>query len=109
MTLRLRLVVALVALVTAGLASLGFATYSLYARYQFKHLDDQLRSSESLIDIQLDQLAGRTSDGGGGGGGGGGDPYSTQGGGQGNPAVSVLTGTYAELCDPSGAVLSHIQ
>jgi two-component system, OmpR family, sensor kinase len=99
MTLRLRLVVALVLLVTAGLAAFGVATYRLYAQRQFAHLDAQLRSSESLIDQQLDALAGPA---------GSGFPMPAPDG-RGQPPVSVLTGTYAELCDRSGTVLSHLQ
>jgi two-component system OmpR family sensor kinase len=111
MTLRLRLVVALVALVTAGLASFGVATYYLYARYQFKHLDSQLRSSETLIDQQLDALAGSVagSPPAAGWGQGGGERGRGGGQGGGEAPVSVVTGTYAELCDRAGAVLSHIQ
>jgi two-component system, OmpR family, sensor kinase len=104
MTLRLRLVVALVVLVTAGLAIFGVATYSLYARSQFKNLDTELRSSESLIDQQLDGLAGTSATSGFYGSHGQGGPDSI-----GRAPVNVLTGTYAELRDRSGTVLSHIQ
>src|SRR5437868_1432208 len=45
MTLRLRLVLGLVVLVTAGLAVFGFATYELYSPSQYDPLDDQIRAS----------------------------------------------------------------
>ncbi|HVW31446.1 MAG TPA: hypothetical protein VHL53_02800, partial [Acidimicrobiia bacterium] len=58
MTLRLRLVLGLVVLVTVGLAVFGFATYGLYSRSQYDRLDDQLRTSASAVVPQLAQGAG---------------------------------------------------
>lgn len=45
MTLRLRLAVAVGALLAVGLGVFGVATYSLYARGQYQQLDEQLRTS----------------------------------------------------------------
>jgi two-component system OmpR family sensor kinase len=108
-TLRLRLVFALVALVTAGLAVFGAATYTLYRRSAYQRLDTQIRSYEALIDQQLDEVAGLS---GGpsfrGPGGAGSGPASPQGPG-GPGAIFVPPGTYAELVDTKGTVLSHIQ
>ena len=53
MTLRLRLVLALVVLLTVGLALFGFATYSLYAHSQYQRLDDQISSSVNAVTVQL--------------------------------------------------------
>ena len=53
MTLRLRLVLALVVLLTVGLAIFGFATYSLYAHAQYQRLDDQIASSVNAVTVQL--------------------------------------------------------
>ena len=58
MTLRLRLVIALAALVTVGLAVFGVATYELYARSQYQRLDDQLSASVPLVTRQLTDAAG---------------------------------------------------
>ncbi len=53
MTLRLRLVLALVALLTVGLALYGFATYSLYAHSQYQRLDDQIAQSVNVANAFL--------------------------------------------------------
>ena len=102
MTLRVRLVLALLVLLTVGLVIFGVATYTFYSRSQYKRLDDQVRASQPLVSRQLDQAAGR-------GGGGGGDRGRGRGGpGGGGPPVFVAPGTYAELRDESGAVESQI-
>jgi two-component system OmpR family sensor kinase len=44
-TLRLRLVIALLALSTVGLVAFGVLTYNFYARQQYDQLDQQLRTS----------------------------------------------------------------
>src|SRR4030088_900893 len=61
MTLRLRLVLALVVLVTAGLALFGVVTYSLYARSQYEQLDGQIRRSSGIVTRQLTDRAGLTT------------------------------------------------
>ena len=45
MSLRLRLVLGLVALLVLGLGAFGIATYSVYAPSQYQRLDDQLKTS----------------------------------------------------------------
>src|SRR5438477_12375005 len=101
MTLRIRLVLALLALLTVGLVIFGVATDSFYSRSQYKRLDDQVRASQESVSHQLDEAAGR---GGGGGPGQGGGPG--RGGPGGGPAVFVPPGTYAELRDENGAIVS---
>ena len=111
MTLRLRLVLALVVLLTAGLALFGVATYSVYARSQYQRLDDQVRSSASFVTHQLVEAAGLASGGGKPGGGpGGGGPAGDGHGGDGRepPPQAPLT-TYGELRDSSGAAIAHVQ
>ena len=53
MTLRFRLVLALVALVAVGLAVFGIATYTAFSRVQYQRLDDQLRASVPFVTGQL--------------------------------------------------------
>jgi two-component system OmpR family sensor kinase len=101
-TLRLRLVIALAALVTVGLAVFGVVTHELYARSQYQRLDDQLRASVPLVTRQLTDAAGfQAPDEPGShdhGGGGSGEP-------RGRPPVVVPPGTYAELRDSAGALV----
>ena len=105
MTLRIRLVLALLALLTVGLVIFGVATYSFYAQSQYDRLDDQVRASLPLVSRQLDQESGR----GGGPEGGGPGPGGPGGGGRGAPPLFVPPGTYAELRDASGAVQANLQ
>ena len=104
MTLRLRLVIALAALVTVGLAVFGIATYGVYARTQYQRLDDQLRASVPLVRQQLTEAAGLQAPDGRGGPGHGprtrdfGEP-------RGRPPVVVPPGTYAELRDSAGELV----
>jgi two-component system OmpR family sensor kinase len=58
MTLRLRLVLALLALTTVGLCVFGFATYSIYSRSQYERLDDQLRTTIGFTEDRLRRQAG---------------------------------------------------
>ena len=90
MTLRLRLVLALLVLVAAGLVTFGVVTYSLYSHSQFQHLDAQIRASQPLIERQLEGETG---------------PGTRSGPG---PDQSIPPGTYAELVSPAGAVLNSI-
>jgi len=101
MTLRLRLVVGLVVLVTAGLALFGAATYLLYRQSEYQRLDDQVRNTQPLVDAQLDAAAGFANRGGGGrpGGPGGGGP----------PPVEVPIGVYGQLRSYDGTVLATLQ
>ncbi len=129
MTLRLRLVLGLVVLVTAGLAVFGFATYELYSRSQYDRLDDQIRASAPAVVPQLARSAGLTLAGGSpaqagfGGGPGpghdGGPGDGAQGGGgdggpgggrddhHGPPPVVPLVG-YTELRGADGAFVTSV-
>lgn len=117
LTLRLRLVGALVALVTVGLSVFMVTMYGLYARAQYSRLDDQLRDSVSLVAAQLRSTAGldggnashasAPSDSDGPGGDGGGSKGG--GGGHETPPLVVPPGTYAALIDASGTTLATIQ
>jgi two-component system OmpR family sensor kinase len=104
-TLRLRLVIALVVLVAAGLAVFSVVETSLYSHSEYQRLQTQIQSSYALVDGQLDQQAGLSfrggpgpGDGGGGGNGGLGGP----------PVQGVPPGTYAELVSPAGSVLARL-
>jgi two-component system OmpR family sensor kinase len=108
-TLRLRLVIAIVALVTVGLAAFGVTTYVFYARDRQRRLDTQLRTSEPLIDQQLDERISGSGQGQPPGGGQGGGPGDGQGAGPGGPPINIPAGTYAELRSAAGKVLSQIQ
>jgi two-component system, OmpR family, sensor kinase len=111
-TLRLRLVIAIVVLVAAGLAVFGVVTSTLYSNSEYQRLDTQIQGSYGLLDGQLDQQAGLNTFGGAFGGGApdvdgatpgaGGGPG---GGPRGGPPVEVPPGTYAELLSASGKVL----
>jgi two-component system, OmpR family, sensor kinase len=101
MTLRWRLVLALTALVTVGLAVFGVVTYSLYSRSEYQRLDTQLANSVPLVTNQLYEKAGLAEPRG---------PYGGPGGGPrpGGPP-DVPPSTYAELRAPDGTQLSVIQ
>ena len=57
MTLRLRLVAGLVALMAVGLAIFGVTTYKLYSRSQYGQLNSELQSSVPLVTQELAQAA----------------------------------------------------
>ncbi len=98
MTLRLRLVLAIVVLVAAGLVLFGVASYTLYSRAAYRRLDSQVKSSVAIVDPELDQAAGVST-----------APEGDRFGHGGGPTpVYVPPGTYAELRDASGKVLSQI-
>jgi two-component system OmpR family sensor kinase len=99
MTLRLRLVLALSALLAVGLALFGFATYTLYARSEYQRLDDQIQSSVALVDQQL--RLGDEGNGPGPHGPGPGPDASAEA-----PHLDLPPGTYAERRDASGKVIS---
>jgi two-component system OmpR family sensor kinase len=106
-TLRLRLVLGLVVLVAAGLALFGVVTYSLYAHSEYQRLDSQLRSSQPLVDQQLDTQCGLNDQAGPGAGNPEGRPPGPSG--PGRPPTVVPPGTFAELRSPAGVVLCNIQ
>lgn len=58
MTLRLRLTLALVALVAVGLAVFGSVTYTFYSRAQYQRLDEQLRGVTVPVGVALNRSAG---------------------------------------------------
>jgi len=58
MTLRLRLVVALLILATVGLGVFGVATYTLYSRSQYGRLDEELRATSGFTEDRLRRQGG---------------------------------------------------
>jgi two-component system OmpR family sensor kinase len=62
MTLRLRLVAALVVLLTVGLAIFGVATYGFYARSQYDELDRELKDLQSRSAMDLRRQVSGTGD-----------------------------------------------
>ena len=98
MTLRFRLVLALVALVAVGLAVFGIATYTAFSRVQYQRLDDQLRASAPFVTGQLYEQVEPGS-----------GPPGPPNGGQPGAGPIVPSGTYAQLRDPSGAVVATLQ
>src|SRR3954452_18784676 len=114
MTLRLRLVLGLVVLVTAGLAVFGFATYELYSRSQYDRLDSQMRTSTPSVVSSLAHRAGLASDGDAPGhpdGHGPGRRDGSEGGGPGGhagPPPVVPLAHYAELRSTDGAVVTSL-
>jgi len=109
MTLRLRLVLGLVVLVTAGLAVFGFATYALYSRSQYDRLDAQLRASAPAVIPSLARKAGVPYDDGEHDHPGGPDhgPGGGRDGRPGPPQVVPLVG-YAELRGDDGTVVAGV-
>lgn len=93
MTLRLRLVLGLLALCTVGLVLFGVATTILYARSQLGRLDDQLRLATPVIAAQLVQAAGGLG------------PLPSL---EDRGPLALSASTYAELRSRSGAVLATL-
>ena len=93
MTLRLRMIMGLVVLVTTGLAIFGFSTYGLYSRSEYSRLDDQLRNTVPLVARDLFEAANFPFDSLGDGGGPRGVPF----------------GTYAELRTADGVLTEGTQ
>lgn len=116
MSLRLRLLIGLIALLVAGLAAFGIATYSFYAPSQYQNLDGQLRGSAQSVTSTLEQRSGiaapnhpgprqgpGTPAGGGGNGGGPGPVAPPQ-------IIEVPSGTVGLLFRAStGQVLQEVQ
>lgn len=102
MTLRARLVTALGAFVTLGLVAFGFATYVRYSRVEYQRLDDQLRTALPSVSRQLTNAVGIDDrEGGRRGDDDRGPTVSVD-------YVSVLRVVYAELRNPSGAVVARL-
>jgi two-component system OmpR family sensor kinase len=98
MTLRSRLVAALLVLTTVGLVAFGVVTYRLYERSQYDRLDEQLRSAPPLVTGLLYDEAGLSA-----------PDMSTgvatdEGGDPPPPQVVLPAGTYAELRTADGDV-----
>ncbi len=106
MTLRLRLVLALVTLVLVGLTLFGFATYSLYSRSQYQRLDDQIRTSAPFVTRRLDEKAGLVDQRGQGPTIVGNAPAG-EGGNDRPPPLGALA-SYAQLRDIKGKTLASI-
>ncbi|HEY3834593.1 MAG TPA: HAMP domain-containing sensor histidine kinase [Acidimicrobiia bacterium] len=101
MTLRLRLVIALVMLTAVGLAVFGVATYSLYARSEYRRVDSAITASAQSVGRNLDGQAGLTN-----GPGQGIDPDHDHD--TGGPPVLGPTGSYAELRGATGKTLAAV-
>ncbi len=98
MTLRLRLVAALVVLVTVGLAVFGVTTYVLYARSEYQRLDDQLRSSVPAVAHQLQETANLVPAS---------STNDTQSGSGDQPPVVAPPDAYGELLNSKGTVVAR--
>jgi two-component system, OmpR family, sensor kinase len=112
MTLRLRLVLALVVLLTAGLVLFGVGTYSLYARSQYDRLDQQIASSVPLVSRQLQHAQTGSTPGPGNDTGSfepGRGPIPGGTGHNAPPPTYLPPSTYAELRDQSGQVINAVQ
>ena len=100
MSLRLRLLIALLPLFVAALAVADVGTYVALRSFLLSQVDEQLTNGHVGVEQYLEAEAGVGShdDHGGPGGPGGGPP--------GGP-IELPAGTYAELRSPSGAVLQR--
>jgi two-component system OmpR family sensor kinase len=114
-TLRLRLVLALLVLFLAGLGLFGVVTYSLYAHSQYSRLDEQLRSAAPFVNRQLAEAAGLSQpsdqDGGPGrdGGRGSAGDNDTTGNGPGGSPPAVPVATFGELRDGANRIVADVQ
>ena len=94
MTLRLRLVAALVGLVALGLIVFGVTTYVFYSHSQYQRLDDQVRNSLPFVSRQLTEFdSGQPQPQG--------DPRH-----DGADPIVVPLSTYGALIDSTGAILA---
>jgi HAMP domain-containing protein len=108
---------------TLGLAIFGVTMYELYSRSQYDQLTSELQSSVPLVTRELSRAAGVYLPVGGQGGdsgnngtgsntgaapGGAVEGGPPSGGGPGGPQVLVTPGTYGELVNESGKVLSYV-
>ncbi|HET6875775.1 MAG TPA: HAMP domain-containing sensor histidine kinase [Acidimicrobiales bacterium] len=97
MTLRLRLVLAVVALAIVAQGGAFAAIFYVYRNSEYQRLDTQLRSSERVVDLSLDQQNGLSPGGNLPGRGGIGDDNGGQ-----LPSPQLPLGTYGQLRDSSG-------
>jgi two-component system OmpR family sensor kinase len=96
MTLRLRLVLALVLLTLLGLGIFGWATYTLYARAEYARLEDQMRDGARALRGPIREAAGVGDDDFG--------PRGGRGGPDDRPGDLPFE-TYGELRDGAGRVV----
>ena len=116
MTLRARLVIGLVVLMAVGLTLFGWVLYRLYSDSQYRALNSQLFASVPVVRAQLEQAAGVNAGSStatglvpGAGAAGPASSSTTQGGQTPQAGVFISPGTYGELLDPTGRVVSHVQ
>jgi two-component system OmpR family sensor kinase len=97
MSLRTRLLLALVALVAAGLAVAGAVTYTDQRSFLYKRVDQQLQSSYDLVERQMDEYAGATQ------------PGAAGVDDRGNLDIAPPPGTYGQRRDATGTrvIKSH--
>jgi two-component system OmpR family sensor kinase len=119
-TLRFRLVAALVVLMATGLAIFGFTMYGLYSRSQYNQLQGELENSVPLVTHELAEAAnvrlpvgnGQSGEGPGpatgpANPGGDGPVPGGPGGGPGQETPQLIApGTYGELVGKSGRILA---
>jgi two-component system OmpR family sensor kinase len=111
MTLRARLVAALVTLLAVGMAVYGVGTYAAFAAAERGRLDRELRAALPVVQRELLRAAQPDGDGGPDGDDGrpgrpgGGRP----GGGGGGLPPRVAPGTYAALLADDGTVVAELQ
>ena len=105
MGLRLRLVLALMALFAVGMVVYGVGTYRAFARAELDRLDEDLRQALPLVTRELIAEARHR---GGPQGGPGSDPDVGPGRGGSGPVI-VAPGTFGQLVGPGGRVLATIQ
>lgn len=96
MSLRARLVSALLVMFVAGMAVYGVASYRAFASAELARFDDQVRAALPIVERELHRLAGAEWSGGPGGG----RPPG--------PHVVVASGTYGELRDADGTILASL-
>ena len=101
MTLRLRLVIALLLLAAAGLVVFGFVTYGFYSRSLYTRLDDQLQAAAGPMEARLREQAGLESIPGG-------STAANNRFGRGGPPTIIAPETYGGLIDSSGDVVTDI-
>lgn len=99
MSLRARLVFALLALLATGMTVYGVASYQAFASSELGRLDEQVLHTLPIIERELLTPVGPSA----GRGGGKGDGYP--GGSDGPLKVVVAPGTYAELRDAAGTLV----
>jgi two-component system OmpR family sensor kinase len=110
MTLRLRLVVALLLLTTVGLGVFGVTTYTLYSHSQYRRLDDELRATSGFTEDRLRRQAGPdVGFGPSGPTGGTGEPDPNRADPNRADPERLPAAGFAELLDRDGDVVSSFQ